>query len=224
MARDFNGTSDTCSLGSDSSIDDFTARTFAMWLDLDSDSSYGELGIKQGATTGYNGPFIISTTKLGLFQNFSVTDGEWESNAGIGTSLIHFVCTYDRSSTSNDPAFYKNNVSTGVTEVSTPSGSSNGDAGDTLGFAGTDGGLINGAIAYYCYDDEVWDAAMRNRHMWWGCAPGGPSTVKVWHPFWTSATANKGTATADASLSGSTMISAIPRVERMWGSLMGCGR
>jgi len=123
------------------------------------------------------------------------------------------------------PVIYVNGVSQTVAVNTAPAGTQSSDAAGTLAAGETTTGLndYDGRLAFWCYDSTLWDAAKVNRHYWWGCAPGGPSTVKVWHPFWTSDLGNRGTAVADGTATGTSMAS-LPRVERMWGSMMGCGR
>lgn len=231
MARDFDGTDDKLSLGSDASIDAFVSRTVAMWLRLDSASSYAMLSAKDGPATisGFALARNFGATTLTITQTWdgNATEARWNVDTDPGTTLRHVVITYNNSSATNDPAAWIDGASSGVTESVAPGTTADSDAAKNLvlGEGEDGGGDLDGLIGFYCYDNTVWDSATVNRHRWWGCAPGGPSSVKVWHPFWSASLTNKGTATANATATGTTVNNAgVPRVERCWGSMMGVGR
>lgn len=224
MGRDFDGANDRAALGSDASIDSFIAYSNAFWVRSDSAAATRHVAGKNQFGSGW----VISvptSEDIALWVQWSGATAEWLCGGFTAGVLRHVVVTYNGAATGNDPVCFINKVSQTITEDVAPSGTLSADAAQqlTLGETSSGGNDLDGLLGFYCYDNQVWDAAMVNRHFWWGVAPGGPSTVKVWHPFWTSETNNKGTATANASLTGTTMVS-IPKVERMWASMMGCGR
>lgn len=231
MARDFDGVGDQLALGSDASIDAFVSRSVAMWLRLDSSVSYATLSAKDAPATlsGFALARGFGATTLTITQTWdgNAIEARWNVNTDPGTTLRHVVVTYNNSSAANDPAAWIDGASSGVTETVAPGTTADSDAAKNLvlGLADGGGGDLDGLIGFYCYDNTIWDAAMVNRHRWWGSAPGGPSTVKVWHPFWTDQLNNKGTATANATATGTTVNNAsVPKVERCWAGLMGVGR
>lgn len=250
MARHFDGTNDNLSMGSDASIDDFTAKSMLMWaypssggVNMDDDLLSKSNGVVLNPTGWQFGVATVNPTNnsgnLRFTQDFSTTDGTWvTANNTANTETeggTHYASTYNRSATDNDPVIYVNGSSLALTETGTPLGSSNGDAAQNLKAGEDDGGNndYSGDMGFLVYDNTIMTAADVNRHRWWGCAPGGPSTVDVWLPMWTDDLKNKGTAgsAADATATGTSMSvyieslqDTLPRVERAWGSMMGCGR
>lgn len=231
MARDFNGTNQKINFGSDASIDAFASRTVAMWVRLDTATSYAILLAKDGPAT--NSGFAVSRTfnaqtiDLTHTWDANAAESRWQSNTSLGSVLAHLVVVYSNASPVNNPTMYVNGSTVGVTESSAPGTTADSDAAKNLvsGEGEDGGGDLDGLIGFLCYDNTLWDAAMVNRHRWWGCAPGGPSTVKMWHPLWTGDLNNRGTAAANGTATGSVVDNAsVPKVERMWGSMMGCGR
>lgn len=228
MARNFDGTNDRLSFGSDASIDDFALKTVCAWVRVDSLASERVLVAKDRGVQfwGFNVP---TNGALRLIHGFSTTDGQWDGTASsiVAGVVQHVAFTYDRGSTANNPVMYVDGVAQTPTVVSAPAGTSDADAAAPLVAGETGAGTLDldGAIGHLVYHDALLTADDINRARFWGCAPGGPSTVKVWHPLWTSDLSNKGTATANGTATGTTVDNAnCPRVERMWGSMMGCGR
>lgn len=226
MARDFDGANDKIDCGSDASIDGFASKTIAIWVRSDETSGDFDALVSKGMGPGWQ-LGVYGTNEFAFLQGWSSVDGNWETPAQAANALLHFVATYNGGATGNDPVLYVNGSPVTASEVGSPAGTIDTDAAQSLimGEAADGSNDFDGLLAFVCYDNTIWDAAMVNRHKWWGCAPGGPSTVKVWLPFLTSDLNNKGTATANGTATGTTMNNtAMPRVERMWGSMMGVGR
>jgi hypothetical protein len=131
--------------------------------------------------------------------------------------MHHVAVTYDGASDANDPVLYVDGVSQTLTQLSNPAGTLVDDSGPNLLAGETGGGLLDldGAEQNVGYASGIWTAAQVNLHRWHGRI-GGP--VAVLHPMYTTKTANEGTATADISATGTTVISRIPRCSRP-----GCG-
>lgn len=223
MARNFDGVNDNITFGSDASIDGFTTQTVALWLRRGTTGVASFLLGKDRSAT--NWAFAINASdKPQFIRDWSTTDGNWTGGTALTstTDLNHIVLTYDGGSTANDPVITLNGTDETITEVATPAGSLNSDATPTLycGEAGSGAGDLTGDIEFLAYANALWTAAQKNRHRWWGAVGGG---VAVSHPFMTEKLTNEGTATADGTATGTTM-SSLPRVERCWGSMMGCGR
>ena len=220
MPREFDGANDEIGFGSDASIDSFTQRSFLAWVRHDAGD--GVFITKLGARLTANATplYVVGAQWSGSFAEWSgpaPSSGNWEAVA----------FSYDGADIANDPVLYVNGVSQTLTETTAPSGTYTDDAADALIIGETSGGFVDldGAAAFLVYTDGILTAADVNRHRWWGCAPGGPSTMKVWHPLLNSDLTNKGTAVADGTATGTTVAAmSQPKVERMWGSMMGCGR
>lgn len=225
MARDFNGTDQEVSFGSDASIDGFTLLTYAMWIIADAmpanDFPAGK--ITNLATLGHAFGFP-ALNNFGFVHSFTGTDGQWRITATQVTgTLYHLVLTYDSGAVGNVPKFWLDGVDEAVTTIATPTGAAESDAAQSLvlgeGLGGV-GGDFDGRIQHFAYDNTIWDSAKANRHRWWG-RPGG--AVQVLHPLVTDKLANEGTATAAGTATGATMAS-LPRVQRPGvGILCGCG-
>lgn len=225
MARDFDGTNDQIAFGSDASIDNLVALTVAFDMLWDG-AGVGDviLGKANNAADGWR----ITTDSSNLFamtRDYASALGAWATTTAInGTTPRHYLASHDGVVTS-DTRFVLDGVVDTTVEQATPSGALDADAASNLiageSSAGTsdfDGKLQN--LVIYA---GVFTAAEENRCRWWGVAPGGPSTVLVWHPFYTEALANKGTATATGTATGTTVAS-LPRPNPRPGfALMGMG-
>ena len=225
MARDFDGTNDKLDFGSDASIDDFVTKSVSLWLTVDSLASERLIVAKDRGAAEW-GVTVPTTGVVRFNQLFSTTGGSWEAPAAsvAAGALVHVAVTYDRSLTTDDPVFYIDGASVTVTEVQTPVGTSSADATRSLqaGETGTGTLDLDGRIGHLAYHDAILDAAAINRARWWGRPHGG---MKVYHPLWTAELVNKGSATANGTATGTTVInSSLPRVERCHGSMMGVGR
>lgn len=213
--------------GSDASIDDAALKSVAIWVQPDNAAGDDDrlIGKATGAATW---DFSIqrdlaaeANAHLRYQNDFATADGDWDSanNTVTINAQQQVGMTYDRGNVANDPQGYVNGTAVAMPSVAVnPVGAAQSDAANTLTV-----GAGGQQVGWFCFDNTIWTSTMMNRHRWYGVAPGGPSTLDVWHPMWTTATANKGTATADMTVGASTMV-AIPKVERMHGSGMGCGR
>jgi hypothetical protein len=224
MARDFDGTNDRLSFGSDASIDNRNPLAVALWLQLDGFSGGNAcLLAKDRANAAWQ--FLIdSTGEVRLQRQFSGANGNWATTASVITigALHHVALSYDSGSAANDPTIWVDGVAQSLTESATPSGSASSDAAASLlmGETAPGGNDFDGRIQWFVLDGVAFDAAVVNRARWWG-TPGGARAIL--HPLLTDSLMNKGTATANGTASGTTMAS-LPRGERCWGSLLGCGR
>jgi hypothetical protein len=217
--RDFNGTNEKIDFGSDASIDDFTSFTIAFWLRVDTaDGVWDVLGNKRsGNTSGWD--VVVETfstpDKLRLNTGWSGTAAEAAGHSVDITTgvLVHVAITYDTSSASNDPIFYVDGVANAApTENVAPSGTYGADAANNLvlGEDASGGSDFDGVISCFAYDNTIWTAAQVNRHRW-HCRPGG--AVKVLQTFYGGKLANEGTATANGTATGTTVVS-LPRGTR----------
>jgi hypothetical protein len=224
MARSIdNGAGDSIDYGSDASIDDFILKSFCMWQQIDlvvnTENSSGKFsGANDWSVDSARALAAEANAHLRFRQDFTTVDGDWaQANNSLTLGVDQAVAlTYDRGATANNPSSWVNGTSVAMASVVVPVGASNGDAANSLSM-GPDGGVQVRTVGWFVYNNTTLTAADANRHRWHGMAPGGPSTMDVWHPFVTDSTVNKGTATADAALTGTTMVS-IPKVSRP-----GCG-
>jgi hypothetical protein len=105
----------------------------------------------------------------------------------------------------------------GSSETAAPTGTLSSDAALNfrLAEAGDGGADLDGAIQNMCYANALWTADQVNRHRWWGRVGGA---VAVCHPLYTDKLTNEGSATANLTATGATVVSRIPRTVRP-----GCG-
>ena len=139
LSLSYNST-DVINAGSASSLDDLTQKTLCAWM---YPRSYGVSAndatiFNKDSSGGWsliladdNGP----TNALYFFQTtWSSVLGKWRTQANSITlnTWQHICVTYDRSSASNDPVMYINGTPVSITEYSTPSGSYNSEAANSL--------------------------------------------------------------------------------------------
>ena len=231
MARDFDGTNDNLKTA-DNAVSGVNTdlKSYAYWIIRDSQPAAGQATIDLHTQASGTETVQITTrppTVSGFLirlRQVGATDGIWDTGDLPLNTLTHVAITYDRSSSLNDPVIYIDGTSVTITEVTATSTPTTGDDTLRLGETAAGAGDLNGTLGFVTIDGgALWAAADVNRHRWWGCAPGGPSTVEVWYPLWTTNLAQKGTGGGDLTASGTTVVS-LPRVERCWGSMMGVGR
>ena len=228
MARDFDGVDDQIDFGSDASIDDFTTWTVALWARADTGAASADQLANKGTGAGAGGGWALTWETFGNELHVAVAwsgaDAEWVSAAPGITTLAHIAVTYDGSSTANDPVIYFDGVSQTVTENVAPSGTFEADAANSLIIGQDQGGGndLDGLIGNFCYDNTIWTADQVRRHMRWGIPRGG-TTSKVWHPLDTSSLTNKGSATANGSATGTTMVASAKTNRRHSEMLIGVG-
>lgn len=189
------------SLGSDASIDDFTTRS--MFYFENASPAAGESASQVGKSAGWlqdpiRGAIGETNHHIHLIQQFSTVDGQWvTANNTITNGTDTAVgSVYNRSAAGNAPTFYINGASSATTTSVPAVGTSVADAASNLQFDGTTNGFL---VGWFIYDDIAFTAAQANLHKNWGYVG---TFVSVWHPMWTEATENKGTATADMTISG----------------------
>lgn len=223
MARDFDGANDDISFGSDASIDNFTNKTVACWLRWDG-TGVNDVFVAKSNATGTTGWAVLSdagTNTVLYFIDMNTTNGIWHGSTTVNNANWHHVVVVHDGATGTPVIYVDGNTET-ITTVSTPVGTATGDAAELLqlGEAGGTGLDFDGVIGWLCYDNSQWTAAQANMHRWWGFIGGG---IDVVQPMWTTDLTNKGTATANGTATGTTMIG-VPRVERCYASMMGVGR
>ncbi|MGD0781196.1 MAG: LamG domain-containing protein, partial [Dehalococcoidales bacterium] len=144
MAVDFDGSNDLLNCGSNANLDNLynADMSLAFWMQADKETAGFCLLGKWGGTPGwllhmYDGG---DATKMNFCQSRVTMDGGWTSPAGsiVTAAWIHFVITFNGSSTANDPIFYKNGVLVATTEVSTPAGAARDDSALNL-YVGSSG-------------------------------------------------------------------------------------
>jgi len=224
MARDFDGVNDNVRFGSDASIDAFATLSVSCWMKQET-LGVGRAILTKNTTGGSGFIFQLQTTNnIRLGKGWSSQDGVWNTTGAEGnvTTPIHIGITYNNGATSNAPIIYVDGVSVAVTETTAPIGTANSDASYELSMGENSAGGIDydGQQGWLCYDNTIWTGEMMNRARWWG-RPGGAQ--KMYHPLVTTKLVNEGSATANGTATGTTMLG-IPRVERNYCSMLGCGR
>ena len=221
MARDFDGANDSIGFGSNDTIDAFTAHTISLWIFDDAGVTAFLIGKDRGAAQW---GLLTTGNELRYTRDFTTTDGAWVSPGnGMPAATLHYIVfVYDGTSSANDPTIYIDGVSVTVTRSTAPDGTAVSDATPNLIMGETGGGAqdFNGRLGFLSYINGLWTAAQANRARWWG-RPGGAQAV--YHPLVTTKLTNEGTATANGTATGTT-VSSLPRVQRNYCSMLGCGR
>lgn len=227
--RDFDGTNDSISSGSDTSIDQFVTKSIAMWVRKDNSGvAWYAVGKDRFALTWGIGNTGGGGDNLTFVHAWSGIDGEWQfTNNTMGTGLRHVVITYDGggSAPGNDPVCYFNGtLQSTVSEVTTPTGTLDTDAAQNFrcGETGANGADMDGRIGWLNYFNGTFTADDRNRAQWWGKARGD---VQVYYPWVTTKLTNDGTATATGTATGTTVVNStdVPPVVRPGTAMMGFG-
>lgn len=145
-AIDFDGGDDLVDLGSDAELDDLTLITIEATINPTGwgEGNSGRIIAKSAADNSAGWQFLV--TDAGRIQLLSKWDGGAVAQWYTGNSTIslsswqNVACTYDSTSTANDPILYIAGSPSAVTESPAPSGSRESDAGQTLKIAsrGTD--------------------------------------------------------------------------------------
>jgi len=226
MSRDFDGTDDNISFGSDASIDDQQPRTHACWVIFDGIAA-DRLIIGKIDSAGDVGHTFYFRVANGLYAYGVFTTGAtglWEAatTAGAAGVLVHLVAS-KATALGTAPTIYVNGITQTINTIQAPTGTEDSDAALSLLIGETSDGTrdLDGAVQNVCVEAGIWNAAQRNQHRWYGRIGGG-SLIE--QPMWTDGLTNKGSATADGTATGTTMIQRIPRCERAWSGMMGCGR
>lgn len=165
-----------------------------------------------------------STNHMGITRDYSASVGVWSGGTAVNASTHHYVVSHDGVVTT-DPRIVVDGAAETVTEDVAPSGTLDPDAANNLLAGESSSGTndLDGALQNLVIYNGVFTAAEENRCRWWGVAPGGPSTVQVWHPFYTTDLVNKGTATATGTATGTTVTGLAVATVRPGTALMGMG-
>ena len=135
MAVDFTAASSQyLDCGSNASLDNIqTAITLAAWVYPDDISAAYHAFLTKYGAAGPGWMLEWNPGNLYYFCSRATTYGLWHSTTSLNTtSWQHIVCTYNGSSTANDPIFYINGISAGCTEDSTPSGALSDDSANKV--------------------------------------------------------------------------------------------
>lgn len=220
--RTFDGVDDRINLGSDANLDNFTTRSFCAWVNRQGDNA-NMLIAQKGAASGANNILADGGANDRVrVQADSATDGLWSSPASslAQNAWAHVCVTYDNTSTANAPVIWINGVSQTVTTTTSPVDPVDLDAAFDFLLGETNAGTLDytGDLVFPTYHNTIFDAAVVNRHKWWGMAPGGPSTMRAWLPLWTDSLVNQGTVSVTATATGTTVTTTrIPKVLRPGG-------
>jgi len=147
QAIDFDGADTRVNCGNPSSVDNIFdgGGSLSVWINPDSDGEAGSGRIFDKRDPGW---LCLVKSEAGgkvevrLHQDFDITDGVWDTTFPIVVigEDTHLVITYDSMDVGNDPIFYINGVSytvdNGITETTTPEGSSADDSTKSLGLGG----------------------------------------------------------------------------------------
>lgn len=149
MAFDFNGSSQDLDYTLSSTQLGGTSESWSFWLYPDSVAQYRR-PIHLGGTGGNRDRSFEMDDGWGFVFNFdfSTDGGAWSVAKPSTGAWVHYVVTFDGSSTSNDPLIYKNGVADTVTERVAPSGTLRNSRTDlTIGSEAGGGQWWDGKIA-----------------------------------------------------------------------------
>lgn len=233
MARQFDGTNDRLQSPADSVANIANdGLTLCSWVYVSGTQVDQDLLLSTGSATNnirrtiYAVAPAVSGVRYSHRQQTNSTSALWETpdqTAGVWHSV---VVSRDRSQAlSVAPSMWVDGQS--VTPTVATSGSGTQQAGDDnvfLGENGTGANDFTGSLGPAALIDGTSAGAAANRFHWWGCAPGGPSTMAMWLPLWTDDLRNKGTGGDHAYTATGTTMTAMPKVERCWAASMGVGR
>lgn len=223
MARDFDGTDDNINFGSDASIDDLSPRSICLWIRRDGSLQRSSIVAKSLSNAAWDLVMGVSNNNPSITQDFDTANGGWRMTSSIsGGAIAHIAVTYDPSSPSNDPVFYFNGALDTTVETAAPSGTAQSDATKDL-ILGTNDALgfdFDGLMGWLVVASGILDAAAINRAKWWGRPNGG---LQVYHPLVTDKLSNEGSATANGTASGTTVVGMAVPVVRPGTALMGMG-
>lgn len=228
MPRDFDGSNDNITFGSDASIDDYGAVTISFWFVHDSSpAGFARAAVKADSSDLNGWTLIPRHQSIGagnvysFERTYSGATGRWYVNTSLSAGQrYHGALTHD--GTTAAAVLYRDGASQTVTTHSTASGTLQADAANNLRIGESNGGIgdYDGRMAAFVYHNAVLSAADINRAKWWGRPIGG---LKVYHPLWTDKVANEGTATADGTVTGATVASFATPTQRPSSAMMGLG-
>lgn len=165
MARSFNATSGILSYTATAAQKSLTQISIH-WRGYRSGGGEAGFGVISSHATGANRKYIINNDNGNggegfVFQAyFSSNQGRWSINYPTNNIWYDFVITFDASSASNDPIWYKDGVSQTVTERVTPSGTIlTTDDNIYVGNVSDDSLTWDGRIAEYAVWNRVLSAS-----------------------------------------------------------------
>lgn len=225
MSRDFDGTDDNITWGSDATMDDLASWSILMWVRSDAGASaYDWILGKSTGSDGWQVAKTFANNGIDFIVFWSTLHGQWISADGTLPQNIwrHIAIVYSRSASTNDPVIYSDAVALSLTKASTPSGTYVSDATGTAKNGEDSGGGsdLDGAIACQALYSGILDAAAVNRAKWWGRPHGGPL---LYTPFFTDKLANEGSISVTGTATGTTVAPAAIPVVRPGSAMMGMG-
>lgn len=133
-AVDFDGTDDGVGIPDDSAIQDIfaTGGTVEAWVRAPGQGGVTSIASKTNPSNNDGWEFTIDgSDDVQFLIDFSGgTRGIWRTTTALSLNTNHhIVLTYDASSDANDPIIYVDDVSIGISETSTPSGTFVTDVG-----------------------------------------------------------------------------------------------
>lgn len=233
MARSFDGTNDNLRSPDNAVANIDTDEISALfWMSKTGNINGSGSDWVWGTTTANGGTNLrrvsLAASGSGFTAQYTVafsTTSAFRRTSALTKDVAYAMAvTHDRSSTSNLPTFYVNGETNHAASQTAVGTATTGDDTIKMGEAAGGANDFQGIIAFVAVVQGGIAAADANRHRWWGMAPGGPSTMQVCLPLWTSDVANKGGNNTFTLTVGGTTNTSMPVVERCWASTMGCGR
>ena len=159
-AASFNGTTSLITVTDAASIQNIFdgGGTIAAWIFPDSIGENGAGQIVNKRLSGNDGYALslrtggVGTLDINFFQDFSGTDGNWQSTSAVITEgeWNHVAVVYDADAVGNNPIIYVNGGVVALTEVTTPVGTRTTDVGNDLAIG-------NRTDQLFTFDGEIDD-------------------------------------------------------------------
>jgi hypothetical protein len=167
MQLNFDGVAAQVNFGTPSTIADLPQKTVCLWMNpIDYDAS----GTSQMLNKFENGGWVLyfdNANGVGLVVDFAGTAfGEWRAGSVVPLGVwSHHCVTYDATSASNVPNFYRNGFFAGpVTTVTAPTGTVASDATSPLYLGSNPSGST---ASHGAYDDvRIWNRLLSGKEIW----------------------------------------------------------
>ena len=169
-ALDFSGADQDVQISDDAAIQNIFdgGGTIEAWVDVDSDGE-GNVGriFDKTAWFLYTSNESGGKVKLTFRQNFSGTNGAWDTTSTVVTigTRHHIALVYDSDDVANNPNIYVDGVSVSLTESSTPVGTRTTDVGSDL--------FLGDRAA----DDQAFDGRIDEPRLWSDTRTNGEITA-----------------------------------------------
>jgi len=189
MTLELNGTDEAIDCGTLAVLENLALKTVMAWVNVDVTGDQIVMS-KRGSSTGWRLQVETGGTELRMMlqQLFSTSNGQWKSanNTITRDTWHHVAAVYDRGDVANDPVFYIDGISVGVTEQTTPVGTAGDNSGviHYIGRKATGSAIrFNGSLDDLCiYNRLLSSAEIATIFAGEGINPNKNGLVARWFP------------------------------------------